>query len=102
MPWCQQQREVAGTAADVQQPAGAVEHQRSRECVRQCRRKSDPTDRVVARAPRIRGALAITTYLRTNPAEERAHSLDRIAELLSPPLRVEHLEEMLDTIASLR
>jgi aminoglycoside phosphotransferase (APT) family kinase protein len=43
---------------------------------------------------------AITTYLATDTREERAHSLDRIAELLNPPLRVTHLEEMLDTIAS--
>jgi thiamine kinase-like enzyme len=43
---------------------------------------------------------AITAYLTTDASEERAHSLDRIAELLNPPLRVTHLEEMLDTIAS--
>jgi Ser/Thr protein kinase RdoA (MazF antagonist) len=46
--------------------------------------------------------LAITTYLSTSAAEVKAHSLDRIAELLNPQLRVEHLEEMLDTIASVR
>jgi aminoglycoside phosphotransferase (APT) family kinase protein len=46
--------------------------------------------------------LAITTYLSTSAAEVKAHSLDRIAELLNPQLRVEHLEEMLDTIASIR
>ena len=34
--------------------------------------------------------------------QEKAHSLDRIAELLNPALRVTHLEEMLDTIASAR
>jgi Ser/Thr protein kinase RdoA (MazF antagonist) len=46
---------------------------------------------------------AIIAYLATNAAEAaKAHSLDRIAELLSPPLRVAHLEEMLDTIASIR
>ena len=45
---------------------------------------------------------AITAYVATNAAEAKAHSLDRIAELLSPPLRVAHLEEMLDTIASIR
>jgi hypothetical protein len=45
---------------------------------------------------------AITAYLATNTAEAKAHSLDRIAELLNPPLRVAHLEEMLDTIASIR
>ena len=52
-PRCQQQREVAGTTADVEQPAGAVEHQSFRECVRQRDRVTDPTDRVVARTPRI-------------------------------------------------
>jgi hypothetical protein len=52
-PRCQQQREVAGTTADVEQPAGAVEHHSFRECVRQCDRITDPTDRVVARTPRI-------------------------------------------------
>ena len=41
---------------------------------------------------------AITAYLSTSAAEVKAHSLDRIAELLNLPLRVEHLEEMLDTI----
>jgi Ser/Thr protein kinase RdoA (MazF antagonist) len=46
--------------------------------------------------------LAVTAYLSTNAAEDKAHSLDRIAELLNPPLRVAHLEEMLDTIASIR
>ena len=45
---------------------------------------------------------AITAYLATDTPEEKAHSLDRIAELLNPPLRVTHLEEMLDTIASAR
>jgi Ser/Thr protein kinase RdoA (MazF antagonist) len=45
---------------------------------------------------------AITAYLSTSGAEVKAHSLDRIADLLNPPLRVEHLEEMLDTIASIR
>jgi thiamine kinase-like enzyme len=43
---------------------------------------------------------AITAYLSTSAANLQAHSLDRIAELLNPPLRVAHLEEMLDTIAS--
>jgi hypothetical protein len=46
--------------------------------------------------------LAVTAYISTNAAEDKAHSLDRIAELLNPPLRVAHLEEMLDTIASIR
>jgi hypothetical protein len=45
---------------------------------------------------------AITAYLSTSAAAIKAHSLDRIAELLNPRLRVEHLEEMLDTIASIR
>jgi thiamine kinase-like enzyme len=45
---------------------------------------------------------AITAYLSANAPEAKAHSLDRIAELLNPPLRVRHLEEMLDTIASVR
>jgi aminoglycoside phosphotransferase (APT) family kinase protein len=45
---------------------------------------------------------AITAYLSTGAAEVKAHSLDRIAELLNPPLRVEHLGEMLDTIAPIR
>jgi Ser/Thr protein kinase RdoA (MazF antagonist) len=45
---------------------------------------------------------AITAYLSTSAAEVKAHSLDRIAELLNLPLRVAHLEEMLDTIASIR
>jgi aminoglycoside phosphotransferase (APT) family kinase protein len=45
---------------------------------------------------------AITTYLSSNAAEDKAHSLDRITELLNPPLRVAHLEEMLDTIAFIR
>jgi hypothetical protein len=43
---------------------------------------------------------AITTYVGAHGAEDRAHSLDRIAELLEEPLRVTHLEEMLDTIAA--
>jgi len=45
---------------------------------------------------------AIITYLSTGAAEIKAHNLDRIAELLNPPLRIEHLEEMLDTIAAVR
>jgi Ser/Thr protein kinase RdoA (MazF antagonist) len=45
---------------------------------------------------------AITAYLSTSAAAIKAHSLDRIAEFLNPPLRIEHLEEMLDTIASIR
>jgi Ser/Thr protein kinase RdoA (MazF antagonist) len=44
---------------------------------------------------------AITTYLSSKAAEDKAHSLDRIAELPHPPLRVAHFEEMLDTIASI-
>jgi Ser/Thr protein kinase RdoA (MazF antagonist) len=44
---------------------------------------------------------AITAYLSTNVTEDKAHSLDRIAELLNLPLRVTHLEEMLDTIAAI-
>ena len=45
---------------------------------------------------------AITAYLSTSVAEVKAHSLDRIAELLNLRLRVVHLEEMLDTIAAIR
>jgi hypothetical protein len=45
---------------------------------------------------------AITAYLSTSAADVKAHSLDRIAELLNPPLRVAHLDEILDTIASIR
>ena len=45
---------------------------------------------------------AITAYLSTSAADVKAHSLDRIAELLNPPLRVAHLEEMLDTITAVR
>ena len=45
---------------------------------------------------------AITVYLSTAAEEDKAHSLDRIAELLNPSLRVADLEEMLDTIASVR
>jgi Ser/Thr protein kinase RdoA (MazF antagonist) len=45
---------------------------------------------------------AITGYLSTNAGDVKAHSLDRIAELLNPPLRVAHLEEMLDIVASIR
>jgi Ser/Thr protein kinase RdoA (MazF antagonist) len=45
---------------------------------------------------------AIAAYLSTSAADVKAHSLDRIAELLNPPLRVAHLEEMLDTIASIQ
>jgi Ser/Thr protein kinase RdoA (MazF antagonist) len=46
--------------------------------------------------------LAITAYLSTSAADVKTHSLDRIAELLNPPLRVAHLEEMLDTITAIR
>jgi Ser/Thr protein kinase RdoA (MazF antagonist) len=46
--------------------------------------------------------LAITNYLAANVSEDKAHNLDRIAELLKEPLRVTHLEEMLDTITSVR
>ncbi len=45
---------------------------------------------------------AITAYLATDALEDRAHNLDRIAELLNPPLRVVQLEEMLDAVASIR
>ena len=45
---------------------------------------------------------ALTAYLATDAEEDKAHSLERIAELLNPPLRVADLEEMLDTIASIR
>jgi hypothetical protein len=45
---------------------------------------------------------AIARYLSTDAVEDKAHSLDRIAELLNPPLRVTQLEEMLDTVASVR
>ena len=44
---------------------------------------------------------AITAYLSTDTLEYRAHNLDRIAELLNPPLRVVQLEEMLDAVASI-
>lgn len=46
--------------------------------------------------------LAITNYFAAKVPEEKAHNLDRIAELLNEPLRIMHLEEMLDTIASVR
>jgi Ser/Thr protein kinase RdoA (MazF antagonist) len=46
--------------------------------------------------------LAITNYLAANVSEDKAHNLDRIAELLKEPLRATHLEEMLDTMASVR
>jgi aminoglycoside phosphotransferase (APT) family kinase protein len=46
--------------------------------------------------------VAITTYLAATAVEVKAHSLDRIAELLDEPLRVTDLEEMLDTIAAAR
>jgi Ser/Thr protein kinase RdoA (MazF antagonist) len=45
---------------------------------------------------------AITAYLATDALEDKAHNLDRIAELLNPPLRVVQLEEMLDAVASIR
>ena len=42
---------------------------------------------------------AVEHYLRPHAADEdRAHSLERIAELLTMPLRVKHLEQMLDII----
>ncbi len=44
---------------------------------------------------------AILGYISTNDAESRSHN-HRIAELLDPPLRVTHLEEMLDATASVR
>ena len=44
---------------------------------------------------------AITAYLSTDTLEYRAHNLDRIAELLNPPLRVVQLEDMLDAVASI-
>jgi hypothetical protein len=44
---------------------------------------------------------AVERYLTPNAAEEdRAHSLERIAELLTMPLRVKDLEEMLDIIGA--
>ena len=44
---------------------------------------------------------AVERYLTPNAAEEdRAHSLERIAELLTMPLRVQDLEEMLDIIGA--
>jgi hypothetical protein len=46
--------------------------------------------------------LAITNYLAAKVPEDKAHNFDRIAELLNEPLRIMHLEEMLDTIASVR
>jgi thiamine kinase-like enzyme len=45
---------------------------------------------------------AIVGYISTDDVESKSHYLDRIAELLDPPLRVSHLEEMLDTTASVR
>jgi hypothetical protein len=45
---------------------------------------------------------AITAYLAGRSDEDKAHSLDRIAMLLNPPLRVADVEEMLDTIAAIR
>jgi len=45
---------------------------------------------------------AILGYISSNDVESRSHSLERIAELLDPPLRVTHLEEMLDATASVR
>jgi len=45
---------------------------------------------------------AITAYLATDALEDKAHNLDRIAELLNPPLRVVQLEEMLDAVACIR
>jgi Ser/Thr protein kinase RdoA (MazF antagonist) len=45
---------------------------------------------------------AIPGYLSTDDVESRSHNLDRIAELLDPPLRTTHLEEMLDAIQSVR
>jgi len=52
----------------------------------------------------VRALLGVSDHrvLDNHTPEEKAHSLDRIAELLNPPLRVTHLEEMLDTIASAR
>jgi hypothetical protein len=46
--------------------------------------------------------LAVTNYFAAKVPEDKAHNLDRIAELLNEPLRIMHLEEMLDTIASVR
>jgi len=45
---------------------------------------------------------AITAYLAADALEDKAHNLDRIAELLNPPLRVVQLEEMLDAVTSIR
>jgi aminoglycoside phosphotransferase (APT) family kinase protein len=45
---------------------------------------------------------AILGYISTDDVESRSHNLDRIAELLDPPLRTTHLEEMLDVIESVR
>jgi aminoglycoside phosphotransferase (APT) family kinase protein len=45
---------------------------------------------------------AVTAYLATDALEDQAHNLDRIAELLNPPLRVVQLEEMLDAVACIR
>ncbi|HKH54583.1 MAG TPA: aminoglycoside phosphotransferase family protein [Propionibacteriaceae bacterium] len=44
---------------------------------------------------------AVEHYLRPDAADEdRAHSLERIADLLTMPLRVKNLEEMLDIIGA--
>jgi Ser/Thr protein kinase RdoA (MazF antagonist) len=43
--------------------------------------------------------MAINSYLAPKAPGDKAHNLDRIAELVGEPLRVTDIEEMLDTIA---
>jgi Ser/Thr protein kinase RdoA (MazF antagonist) len=46
---------------------------------------------------------AVRAYVSPNATGgDKAHSLDRVAELLTTPLRVDHIEEMLDTVAFVR
>jgi hypothetical protein len=43
---------------------------------------------------------AVTAYLAPKSSEDQAHSLDRIAMLLDPPLHIADIEELLDTISA--
>jgi hypothetical protein len=52
-PGRQQQREVAGTAADIEQATGALQPQLPRESLSQCRRILDAAYRVIAGTPCI-------------------------------------------------
>lgn len=46
---------------------------------------------------------AVKAFVSPNSTDEdNAHNLDRIAELLDMPLRVEYLEEVLDTLAAVQ